>query len=104
MNESSPEKIKLYTARWCAHSRSVEGFLKRNEIEVIKINIDENDIARQELIELNSGFASVPTLLFSDGSKLTEPSFYDIREKFGIEHPPGVADRVRKLLGRKNDN
>ena len=103
MDESSPEKIVLYASGWCAQSRSVESFLKRNEIDVRKINIDGDNEARQQLIELNNGFASVPTLLFPDGTKLTEPSFSEIRRKIGMEQPPGLADRVRRLLERSKE-
>ena len=102
MNKTA-EKITLYTSRWCGHSRSVEGFLKRNDIDVDIINIDGDDEARQHLIELNGGYASVPTLLFPDGSKLTEPTLYQIREQLGLEHPPGLTDRVRALLSRSKD-
>jgi mycoredoxin len=103
MDESSPEKITLYSSGWCAHSRSVENFLKRNEINVHRINIDGDDEARRRLMDLNNGFASVPTLLFPDGTKLIEPSFSDIRQKLGMERPPGLADRVRSLLNRSKD-
>ena len=103
MDESSPKTITLYSSGWCAHSRSVESFLKRNEIDVRKINIDGDDEARRHLIELNDGFASVSTLLFPDGTKLTEPSFFEIRRKLGMEQPPGLADRVRRLLDRSKD-
>jgi mycoredoxin len=84
MDDLSPKKIILYSTGWCAQSRSVESFLKRNEIDVRKINIDRDNEARQQLIDLNNGFASVPTLLFPDGTKLTEPSFSEIRQKIGM--------------------
>ncbi len=103
MDKSSPKKIILFSSRWCAHSRSVENFLKRNEIDAHKINIDGDNEARQQLIDLNNGFASVPTLLFPDGTKLTEPSFSEIRQKIGLEQPPGLVDRVRNLLDRSKD-
>ena len=102
MNESE-EKIMLYTSRWCGHARSVEGFLKRNDIAFKRIGIDEDDDAREKLIELNNGYASVPTLVFADGSQLTEPTLFEIREKLGMEQPPGLADRVRSILGRDNE-
>ena len=104
MDETSTAKIKLYTSGWCAHSRSVERFLKRNEIDVDKINIDGDGEARQQLIELNNGYASVPTLLFEDGTTLTEPSFSEIRQKLGMEHSTGLVDKVRKLLDRGQSN
>ncbi len=102
MDQSSEKDITLYTSKWCAHSRSVEGFLNRNEIEVNKIDIDGNGEARAQLIEINGGFASVPTLVFSDGSKLTEPSTAQLQKKLGLESSQGLMDRVRSLIGQND--
>ena len=98
MTTSSKDNILLYMSRWCAHSMSVERFLDRNDVVVEKINIDGNSEAREELIHLNEGYASVPTLLFPDGTKLTEPSFSQIRKKLDMEPPPGLVDRIRSVF------
>lgn len=87
--------ITLYTSNWCAHAMSVEGFLEKYNISVNTINIDGNREARERLIEINGGYASVPTLIFPDGSKLTEPSFGQLREKLSIKPPAGIIDRIR---------
>jgi mycoredoxin len=104
MYDSTPDRIVLYTANWCAHARSVEGFLKRNGITHDLVNVDRDDEARQKLIVINDGFASVPTLVFPDGTKLTEPSFREIREKLGLEQPAGIAGRIRTLLARSEQD
>lgn len=103
MEEGKTDRITLYTSRWCAQSIGVEHFLEQNQIEVSRISIDGNDEAREELIELNGGYASVPTLLFPDGTKLTEPSLSELRVKLQLEAPPGLVDRIRDLLERKSD-
>ena len=87
-------------SRWCAHSMSVERFLDRNDVVVEKINIDGDSEAREVLIRLNEGYASVPTLLFPDGTKLTEPSYSQIRKKLEMEPPPGLVDRIKSVFGR----
>ncbi len=102
MAEEGSEKIILYTSRWCVHSRSIEGYLSRNDISVQKINIDGNQEARQELIEINGGYASVPTLIFPDGTKLTEPSLSKLRRKLNLETPVGLKERIRVALGQTN--
>ena len=102
MTEEGPEKIILYASRWCPHSRSIEGYLSRNDISVQKINIDGNQEARQELIELNGGYASVPTLIFPDGTKLTEPSMSKLRGKLDLETPVGLKEKIRVALGQTN--
>ena len=101
MSNPPTEKIILYTSNWCAHSLSVERFLDSNEIAVHKINIDGNSESRARLIEINGGYASVPTLIFPDGTKLTEPSLSLLREKLQVGQSPSLADRVRHLLGRR---
>ena len=82
---------------------SVESFLKRENIEVDRINIDGDEERRQELIELNKGYASVPTLIFPDGSKLVEPSLGELRHKLVLEASPGLMQRVRSALARNSE-
>jgi len=102
MSEVSTDKITLYTSRWCGHSMMVERFLTQNQIPLHKIAIDGNQEAREELIEINNGFASVPTLLLPDGTKLTEPSIGELRRRLDLEAGPGLIDRVRRLLGQNS--
>jgi mycoredoxin len=101
MSDFSTDDITLYVSNWCSHSRSVESFLQRNDIPVHKIKIDGDNEARTELIEINNGYASVPTLVFPDGSKLTEPSLNQLRHKLGLEADPGLMERIRGVLGVK---
>lgn len=94
------DPIIFYKSTFCPHSWSVERFLKSNDIPVKLINIDHDPQARQEVMALNNGFASVPTLIFADGSQLTEPSFAQIRTKLGIEKPSLFA-YLKGILGSK---
>jgi len=91
------EKIILYTSRFCGHSLSVEHLLREYDIPVEIVNIDGDAEARARLIELNDGYASVPTLIFPDGTHLTEPSLRRLREKLGIEKA-SLFDRALGLL------
>ena len=102
MDNLSNDTITLYISKWCAHSMSVEGFLDRNGIRVHKIKIDGDNEARERLIEINEGYASVPTLIFPDGTKLTEPSLSQLRNKLELEAPPGLVDRIRGMF-RQSD-
>jgi mycoredoxin len=96
MNETNTPII-LYTSNFCAHSWIVERFVKDHEIPVELKNINEDRQARQELLQINNGYASVPTLVFPDGTHLTEPSLRALRTKLGIE-TPGLVDKVRDLF------
>lgn len=93
------EPIVMYTSGFCFHSRSVERFFKTQNIPVELINIDGNREAREKLMAMNRGYASVPTLLFPDGTQLTEPSIGEIKSKLGIE-APGLIDRLKGVVGK----
>jgi len=101
-SNSSSEVITLYVSSWCPQSRSVERFLDNNDIPVHKIKIDGDEVARAELIEINNGYASVPTLVFGDGSKLTEPSLSQLRHRLGMEPAPKLMGRIRGILRSKD--
>jgi mycoredoxin len=98
MSDSAPEKLILYTSNFCGHSRLVERLLNQNEIPVTKINIDRDPDARQSLIAINGGYASVPTLIFPDGSKMTEPPMRQLKARLGIEEK-GALERLREWFG-----
>lgn len=98
MSDSISPPLILYTSTFCGHSRLVERLLEQHEIPVTKINIDRDRDARQTLIALNGGYASVPTLIFPDGSKMTEAPMGQIKARLGIEDK-GMLERMREWFG-----
>ena len=75
------DKIILYGSPTCAAVAPVRGILERAgaAFEYVDILRDEN--GRQRVLEINDGYASVPTLVFADGSHLTEPSREQLKRK-----------------------
>jgi mycoredoxin len=97
-HNTKPTPITMYTSSSCPQSWATEQFMNDYEIPVNLINIDQVPGAREKLIEINGGYASVPTLLFADGTRLTEPSFRQLREKLNIEESSGVLDKILGLF------
>ena len=64
----------IYTTLWCGDCRRVKQLLDDHEIRYIEINIDQDPQAAQFVETINGGYRSVPTLVFPDGTTLTEPS------------------------------
>lgn len=91
--------ITLYTSRFCGHSLAVARFMKKHDIPVNQINIDGDDTAREQVKTINHGFASVPTLVFSDGSTLTEPSFRQIRAKLELDKP-SLVQKLNRIWAK----
>lgn len=77
-----PSKIVVYSVQWCPDCKRTKAFLAQNQIPHINIDIDENQQAAEFVKQLNSGFRSVPTILFPDGSKMVEPSSEELKAKF----------------------
>ena len=75
---------KLYGATWCADCKRSRTFLDSNQIRYYYIDIDTVVGAADEVSEINDGLKSIPTIVFSDGSVLVEPTNAQLAEKLGI--------------------
>lgn len=93
------ETVTVYTSSYCLHSRSVVRFLKKNDIPAEIISIDGDHEAREKVISLNNGYASVPTVVFPDGTQLTEPSYNELRNKLNLEKP-SLSQRLKGIVGK----
>jgi len=77
-------KIIIYGTTWCGASRRARRFFDENNIEYDWIDIDVDREAGKLVEQINGGFRSVPTIIFPDGSTLTEPSTFQLRTKFNL--------------------
>ena len=77
-------KIIIYGTNWCGDSRRARRFFDENNIEYDWIDIDVDREAGKLVEQINGGFRSVPTIIFPDGSTLTEPSTFQLRTKFNL--------------------
>ena len=80
-SSTTPAKIILYAHPTCPMLAPVWAMLKQSQVDFDYINIHQDDDARQRVREINNGYESVPTLVFPDGSTLTEPSAAKLRRK-----------------------
>lgn len=71
----------MYGAEWCGDCRRSKRLLNELGVEYTYINIEEVPGAADKVIEINGGMQSIPVVMFSDGTHLTEPSDPDLRKK-----------------------
>lgn len=77
----SPTQIVLYGVRWCGDCRRARQVLTEKNILFLDIDIEE-DLQAAEFVRLhNKGFQSVPTIVFPDGTILTEPDRPTLTQK-----------------------
>ena len=75
---------KVYGALWCGDCRRSKTFLDLNGIDYEWIDVDKDLSGNTRLLEINEGLRIIPTIVFEDGSILTEPSDSDLAAKIGI--------------------
>ena len=77
--------IKVYGASWCPDCRRAERFLgdQRISFEWHDIEVDPDGVRTVQ--ERNDGNDIIPTIIFPDGSHLSEPSNEELAEKIGLE-------------------
>jgi mycoredoxin len=73
----------MFTTQWCGYCVRLKKVMQREGIEFAEVDI-ENDAAAAELVmQANGGNRTVPTLLFADGTALTNPSIDQVKHQLG---------------------
>jgi mycoredoxin len=75
------EKIVVYGSPACAQVSWVRNALERADAVYEYVDIHNVLEARERVREINHGYESVPTLVFPDGSTLTEPTRGELHAK-----------------------
>ena len=71
----------MYTTTWCGYCFRLKSQLGRAGVEYDEVDIERETGAADLVASLNNGNQTVPTLVFSDGSALTNPSAKQVQER-----------------------
>ena len=74
-------ELTVYTTSWCPFSRRLVTDLGRAGIEFTDIDVDDSPAAAAIVQGLNNGNRTVPTVVFPDGSSLTNPPLAEVQSK-----------------------
>ncbi len=77
-------KLKVIGASWCPDCKRAKTFLGQHRIEFDWVDMESDPTAQAEVERINDGKRIIPTIIFPDGSILTEPSNDELAEKLGI--------------------
>ncbi|MEY4498799.1 MAG: hypothetical protein RJA40_904 [Actinomycetota bacterium] len=73
--------ITMYGADWCGDCRRSKRLFEELDVQVNHIDVEADASAAEKVIEINGGAKSIPVIVFSDGTHLTEPSDNDLKAK-----------------------
>lgn len=78
------QKIRVIGATWCPDCKRAKAFLNNHRIEYDWVDMEIDPTAQAEVERINEGKRIIPTIIFEDGSILTEPSNDELADKLGI--------------------
>ena len=79
-----PSQIVMYVTEYCSDCHRARAFFEANKIEYLRVGLESNEEAIEFVMDINSGYRSVPTIIFPDGSILVEPSREELQKKISI--------------------
>ena len=74
MSETQQPTVKMYGAMWCGDTRRARSWFDTHKVAYEWIDVDKDKEAEAYVKSVNRGNRSIPTIVFADGSILTEPS------------------------------
>jgi mycoredoxin len=73
--------LTMYTTTWCGYCVRLKHQLDGEGIDYTEIDIERDEAAAERVMRVNAGNRTVPTLVFPDGTALTNPSPAQVKEK-----------------------
>jgi mycoredoxin len=75
------ETFTMYSTPWCGYCQRLKGQLGREGITFEEVDIEQHPEAADIVEKVNNGNQTVPTLVYADGSAMTNPSLAQVKEK-----------------------
>lgn len=73
--------LTMYSTTWCGYCKRLKRQLDDAGIAFKTVDIETDPTAEQLVRDANNGNATVPTVLFEDGTVMTNPSLRQVSEK-----------------------
>ncbi len=73
--------LTMYSTPWCCYCYRLGRQLEGEGISFQVVDIEQDASAAEYVMTVNGGNRTVPTVVFPDGSALTNPSVAQVRER-----------------------
>ena len=77
-------QLTMYSTQWCGYCQRLKAQLKRENISFDEIDIEQDPKAANLVEKVNGGNRTVPTVVYEDGTAVTNPSLGQVKEKLGL--------------------
>jgi mycoredoxin len=75
------QSVTVYSTPWCGYCHRLAGQLKREGIAFKVIDIEQEPEAAAFVEKVNQGNQTVPTVVFEDGTAMTNPTLAEVKQK-----------------------
>ncbi len=94
MASSGSRAVTIYTTTWCGDCARLKRELGQAGVPFREIDIEADSSAAAYVMRVNKGNRSIPTVVFADGTVMTEPSARQVINHRAVhEHGTPVAGR-----------
>jgi mycoredoxin len=83
MTATTGAPVTMYTTQWCGYCVRLKKLMQREGIEFAEVDIERDGQAADRVMQANGGNRTVPTLMFTDGTALTNPSIDQVKAQLG---------------------
>jgi mycoredoxin len=73
--------LTMYSTTWCGYCHRLKSQLDREGIGYTVVDIEQDPAAAEFVMSVNGGNQTVPTVLFTDGTTMTNPSIADVKQR-----------------------
>lgn len=73
--------VTIYSTTWCGYCTRLKAQMDRAGVAYDAVDIEQQPEAEELVKRVNGGNATVPTLVFTDGSALTNPTLAQVQER-----------------------
>jgi mycoredoxin len=71
--------VTMYTTTWCGYCVRLKKLMQLEGIQYAEVDIETDAEAAEVVMQANGGNRTVPTLVFPDGSALTNPGIDQVK-------------------------
>jgi mycoredoxin len=75
--------VTMYTTTWCGYCVRLKRLMQIEGIEFAEVDIEVDERAADVVMAANGGNRTVPTLVFANGTALTNPSIDQVKAQLG---------------------
>lgn len=76
-----PGQLTMYSTPWCGYCHRLRSQLSREGIPVVEVDIERDPAAAEYVMAVNGGDQTVPTVVFPDGTALTNPTIAQVKAR-----------------------